>query len=74
MLSPRAERADSDGVKVIYVETCPTCDCALVRSPDGQLRASNRLKPVCTGCACHQDIPAEAPAQRVSPESRPATA
>jgi len=44
-------------VKVIYVETCPECSCALVRSPEGERRASNRLKPACNGCSCHRDLP-----------------
>ena len=54
-LHPNA--ADTGEVKVIYVETCPECSCALVRSPEGERRASNRLKPACNGCSCHRDLP-----------------
>jgi hypothetical protein len=44
-------------VKVIYVENCPMCACALVREADGERRSSSRLKAACNGCACHGDLP-----------------
>lgn len=49
--------ADTAAVKVIYVETCPRCDCALVRTPDGETPSSARLKATCAGCSCHDSYP-----------------
>jgi hypothetical protein len=46
----------STNVKVIYVENCPDCACALVREADGERHSSSRLKPLCNGCACHGDL------------------
>lgn len=37
----------------MYVETCPDCDCVVVRAPTGETKPS-RLMAGCTGCGCHK--------------------
>ena len=56
-LSRTPTAADTDTVKVIYVENCPDCDCAVVRDADGESLSSSRLKAACNGCSCHGNLP-----------------
>jgi len=39
-------------MQIMYVETCPDCDCAVVRAQTGETKPSRSLAG-CTGCACH---------------------
>jgi hypothetical protein len=47
-----AARADTEVMQIMYVETCPDCDCALVRAKSGEPRPS-RMLAGCAGCSCH---------------------
>lgn len=40
-------------MQIMYVETCPDCDCVVVRAPTGETKPS-RLMTGCTGCRCHK--------------------
>jgi hypothetical protein len=40
-------------MQIMYVETCPDCDCVVVRAPTGETKPS-RLMAGCTGCGCHK--------------------
>jgi hypothetical protein len=40
-------------MQIMYVETCPDCDCVLVRAPSGETKPS-RLMAGCMGCGCHK--------------------
>ena len=40
-------------MQIMYVETCPDCDCVVVRAPTGETKPS-RLMAGCTGCSCHK--------------------
>jgi hypothetical protein len=40
-------------MQIMYVETCPDCDCVVVRAPSGETKPS-RLMAGCTGCGCHK--------------------
>jgi hypothetical protein len=40
-------------MQIMYVETCPDCDCVVVRAPSGETKPS-RLMAGCTGCSCHK--------------------
>jgi hypothetical protein len=40
-------------MQIMYVETCPDCDCVVVRAPTGETKPS-RLMVGCTGCGCHK--------------------
>jgi hypothetical protein len=40
-------------MQIMYVETCPDCDCVVVRAPTGEAKPS-RLIAGCTGCGCHK--------------------
>jgi hypothetical protein len=48
-----ADRVDRKLVQIMYVETCPDCECPIVRSESGERRASTRLAMQCSGCTCH---------------------
>jgi hypothetical protein len=39
-------------MQIMYVETCPDCDCALVRAKTGETKPA-RLMADCAGCSCH---------------------
>ena len=58
-LHPNA--ADTGEVKVIYVETCPECSCALVRSPEGERRSSNKAKRTVRSTESYESKPAAPP-------------
>jgi hypothetical protein len=40
-------------MQIMYVETCPDCECVVVRAPTGETKPS-RLMAGCTGCSCHK--------------------
>jgi hypothetical protein len=40
-------------MQIMYVETCPDCNCVVVRAPTGETKPS-RLMAGCTGCGCHR--------------------
>jgi hypothetical protein len=40
-------------MQIMYVETCPDCDCVVVRAPTGETKPS-RLMAGCSGCGCHK--------------------
>jgi hypothetical protein len=40
-------------MQIMYVETCPDCECVVVRAPTGESKPS-RLMAGCTGCSCHK--------------------
>jgi hypothetical protein len=42
-------------MQIMYVETCPECDCAVVRAPTGETKPSRRMAG-CAGCACHAEM------------------
>jgi hypothetical protein len=52
-LTLRCRIADTPGVKILYVETCPDCRCPMLRSESGERGTSSRLRVGCTGCECH---------------------
>jgi hypothetical protein len=51
-VQPGEQSADNQTVQIMYVETCPDCDCALVRAETGETKPS-RLMADCGGCTCH---------------------
>jgi hypothetical protein len=56
-LSSASPSADRASMRIMYVETCPECECALVRSKTGERRPSAQLMAGCTGCECHDALP-----------------
>lgn len=44
-------------MRIVYVESCTECGCALVRSEDGEQQPSARLVASCGGCRCHTTLP-----------------
>jgi hypothetical protein len=40
-------------MQIMYVETCPDCECVVVRAPTGETKPS-RVMAGCTGCSCHK--------------------
>ena len=40
-------------MQIMYVETCPDCECVVVRAPTGETKPS-RLMAGCSGCSCHK--------------------
>lgn len=51
-VQPGEQSADNETVQIMYVETCPDCDCAVVRAETGETKPS-RLMADCGGCTCH---------------------
>jgi hypothetical protein len=51
----------------MYVETCPDCECVVVRAPTGETKPS-RLMAGCTGCSCHKSWQKAQSAQPGLPE------
>jgi hypothetical protein len=49
-------------MQIMYVETCPDCDCVVVRAPTGETKPS-RVMAGCTGCGCHKPWQKAQPAE-----------
>jgi len=60
-------------MQIMYVETCPDCDCVVVRAPSGETKPS-RLMDGCTGCSCHKSWQKAQAQQRGLPQQGQAEA
>jgi hypothetical protein len=59
-------------MQIMYVETCPDCDCVVVRAPSGESKPS-RVMAGCTGCSCHKSWKAQLPQQNQAEKSEQLT-